>query len=62
MDDARPYLEVRMGNKIEKSQTSTMGGEPNNRILELATPDNMRYRILNAVENDHKPHIALPTP
>lgn len=57
VDDARAYLEIRMDNKIEKGRTSTMGSEPNNHILELAAPDNTRYRILNTVENNHKPHV-----
>ena len=62
VDDARAYLKIGTGNKIEKGRTYTVGGEPNSRILELAAPDDVRRRILNTVENDRRAHIILAIP
>lgn len=61
-DDARAYLEIGIGNSVERGQTSTVGGEPNSRILELAVPDGVRRSILNTVENNRSAHAILAIP
>lgn len=59
VDDARAYLEIGIGDNMERGQTSTVGGEPNSRILELVAPDDVRRSVLNTVENNRNAHIIL---